>query len=113
MLTTPSRRALVAGMSGVLVIATLGRLHSADSAVPLAAKDWSTVSGDLGNTRYSTLTQITKETVNRLSGAWVSPGFDAVGAGRAMPVVKDGQLFITAGSSIYALNAKTGTLTWK
>jgi alcohol dehydrogenase (cytochrome c) len=110
---TQNRRRLVASLAGILLLATFSRLHSADNPTQLASKEWSAVSGDLGNTRYSTLTQINKDTVKNLSGAWVSPNFDAVGAGRAMPVVRDGQLFITAGSSIYAFNAKTGTITWK
>src|SRR6185295_12785477 len=88
-------------------------LRSQGSSNPLAAKEWSTVSGDQGNTRYSTLTQINKETVSKLGGAWTSPKFDAQNAGRAMPVVKDGMVFLNVGSSIHAFNAKTGALIWK
>jgi alcohol dehydrogenase (cytochrome c) len=112
-MTQHHRHALVACLAAVLAAGSPHVLRSADSDARLASKEWSTVSGDLGNTRYSTLTEINRDTVNRLAGAWISPKFDAVGAGRAMPVVKDGLLFITAGSSIYAFDAKTGTTTWK
>ena len=61
-----------------------------------AAKEWSAVSGDLGNTRYSALTQINRDTLSKLKGAWNSAKFDDGGGGRAMPVVKDGMLFMTA-----------------
>jgi quinohemoprotein ethanol dehydrogenase len=77
------------------------------------AKEWSAVSGDLGNTRYTTLTQINRDTLSKLKGAWTTPRFDDGGGGRAMPVMKDGKLFITAGSYVYAYDAKTGALVWK
>jgi quinohemoprotein ethanol dehydrogenase len=93
------------------MVAPVGVLSQSGPIEP-ATKEWLTVSGDLGNTRFSALTQINKESVGRLAGAWTSAKFDSVGAGRAMPVVKDGMLFITAGSSIYALSAKDGTTLW-
>jgi glucose dehydrogenase len=71
------------------------------------------VSGELGNTRYTTLTQINRDTLAKLRGAWTTPRFDDGGGGRAMPVMKDGKLFITAGSYVYAYDAKTGALVWK
>ena len=58
------------------------------------------------------LDQINTRTIGGLAGAWTSEKFDTVGAGRAMPVVRDGVLFITAGSRIYAYNAKTGATLW-
>jgi quinohemoprotein ethanol dehydrogenase len=78
-----------------------------------AANEWGAVSGDLGNTRYTTLTQINRDTLGKLKGAWQSPRFDDGGGGRAMPVVKDGMLFMTAGSYVYAYDAKTGATIWK
>src|SRR3954470_6598661 len=107
-MTKHHHRIAIAGLAVGLSLSTPMVLKSADGDAQLASKEWATVSGDLGNTRYSTLTQINAQTVGRLAGAWTSPKFDSVGAGRAMPVVKDGLLFITAGSSIYAYNAKTG-----
>jgi quinohemoprotein ethanol dehydrogenase len=87
-------------------------LKSEDAGRQPASKEWATVNGDLANTRYSMLDQINTRTIGGLAGAWTSEKFDTVGAGRAMPVVRDGVLFITAGSRIYAYNAKTGATLW-
>ena len=100
-------------VAGILAIWAPIVLNSEENGHQLASKEWATVSGDLGNTRYSTLAQIDRQTVATLAGAWTSAKFDAVGAGRAMPLVKDGLLFITAGSSIYAYHAKTGATAWQ
>ena len=86
-------------------------LRSEDGRQP-AAKEWAAVNGDLSNTRYSTLAQITPQTVGKLAGAWTSAPFDAMGTGRQMPVVRDGLLFITTGSRVNAYNAKTGATVW-
>ena len=98
--------ALVLTSAGVVV-------RSQSSALAPAAKEWPAVSGDLGNTRYTALTQISRETLPKLKGAWLSPRLDDGGGGRAMPVVKDGMLFMTGGSYVYAYNAKTGEIVWK
>jgi alcohol dehydrogenase (cytochrome c) len=100
-------------LAGALIVCASTPLKSEDVGLQPASKEWPAVSGDLGNTRYSTLTQINPQTVARLAGAWMSPKFDAVGAGRTMPVVKDGLLFITVGSSISAYDARTGALAWQ
>ena len=77
-----------------------------------AGAEWPRVGGDLGGMRYSKLTQITTENVKNLSGAWVTR-FDRGLNSRATPVVRDGLMFLTAGTSVYALNAKTGETVWK
>src|SRR6516164_6306636 len=78
-----------------------------------AAKEWPAVSGDLGNTRYTSLTQINRDSLAKLKGAWQTERFVDGGAGRSMPVVKDGMLFLTGGSYVYAFDAKTGAAIWK
>ena len=60
-----------------------------------ATRDWSSVSGDLNNTRYSGLAQINAQTVKSLAGAWISPKFDDGATSRTTPVVKDGVMFIS------------------
>jgi alcohol dehydrogenase (cytochrome c) len=75
-----------------------------------SAKEWSHAEGDWGNTRYSTLTQITPATVGKLGGAWVKE-LQAEKT-HAIPVVADGKLFITAGKHLYALDPKTGQEIW-
>jgi quinohemoprotein ethanol dehydrogenase len=107
------RRISISVVVGALAICAPRVLKSEDAGHQLASREWATVSGDPGNTRFSTLDRINTQTIATLAGAWTSPRFDAVGAGRAMPVVKDGLLFITAGSSIYAYNARTGATVWQ
>ncbi len=96
----------------VMLAAGVALVRTQSNALAPAAKDWPAVSGDLGNTRYTTLTQINRDTLGRLKGAWMSPRFED-GGGRSMPVVKDGMLFLTGGSYVYAYDAKTGALVWK
>src|SRR5271170_1281917 len=74
-----------------------------------AKQDWSEATGDLGNRRYSELSQINTETVKNLGAAWISDKFDDAANSRVTPVVKDGVMYVTAGAKVYALDAKTGT----
>src|SRR4051812_16552378 len=60
-----------------------------------ARSEWLVVGGDWHNSRFSNLTQITTQNVAKLGGAWMSPKFDAAASTRAMPVVKDGMMFVT------------------
>jgi alcohol dehydrogenase (cytochrome c) len=69
--------------------------------------------GDWGNTRYSTLTQINTQTVNRLGAVWMSFRLTPPANSRAMSVVKDGMMFFTAPPNIYKINARTGETIWK
>ena len=79
MLKTNPYRLFVTGLAGLGIAAVT--LHSQDSGRGFAAREWSAVSGDLGNTRYSTLTQISKDTLAKLRGAWTSVRFDDGGGG--------------------------------
>src|ERR1043166_5704336 len=88
-------------------------VRTQSNALTPAGKEWPAVSGDLGNTRYTTLTQINRDTLPKLKGAWQTERFVDGGAGRAMPVVKDGMVFLTGGSFVYAFDAKTGATIWK
>ncbi len=82
-----------------------------------AGKDWPTNGGDAGNSRYSTLTQITPNNVKNLKGAWVThlgSGLGAKYSFEAAPVVKDGVLYIVTGNDdVFALDGKTGALIWE
>jgi alcohol dehydrogenase (cytochrome c) len=78
-----------------------------------AGKEWPAVGGDWGNTRYSTLSQISRANVARLGAAWTSEKFSGPASSRAMPLVKDGVMFVTVPPSVYALNAKTGATIWR
>jgi quinohemoprotein ethanol dehydrogenase len=100
-----------ASMACVALLATFSATADENWREPAGAQ-WSIVGGDWHNSRYSTLNRINTQTVARLGGAWTSPKFDA-GTSRATPVVKDGVMFVTAGSSVYALNARTGDRVWQ
>ena len=76
-------------------------------------KDWPTVGGGPGNARYSPLAQITTSNVSMLGAAWTSQKFDTAAASRAMAVVKDGMMFLTAPPAVFALDAKSGKTVWK
>src|SRR5579862_8593466 len=101
----------------VVMISVVGVLKSAtpDERVPATSnsQEWPQATGNLGNTRYSTLSQINKDTIKNLSGAWVSEKFDDAGMSRVTPVVKDGVMFVTGGAKVYAYDATTGKTLWK
>ncbi len=80
--------------------------------------EWRTYGGDLGNTRYSPLTQITADNFNRLEVAW---RFSTANLGprpefnmESTPLMVNGVLYSTAGSrrDVVALDAATGELLW-
>jgi alcohol dehydrogenase (cytochrome c) len=75
------------------------------------AQDWTFFGGDWTNARHSTLTRINTQNVKTLGGAWTMR-FDGNASTRATPVVKDGVMFVSAGSRLYALNAATGARVW-
>jgi outer membrane protein assembly factor BamB/plastocyanin len=86
---------------------------ASDEDVLSAGKDWPLSNGDWNNTRYSLLSQINTGNISDLRGAWVSAKFDDGALSRSAPVVKDELMFVTAGTSVYALYAKTGQLAWR
>ncbi len=104
------KRMLIVAL-GFTAATTLVRTQS--NALAPSTREWPAVSGDLGNTRYTALTQISRDTLGKLRGAWQSERFVDGGGGRSMPVVKDGMLFMTGGSYVYAFDAKTGATIWK
>jgi len=84
-----------------------------ESSQPPAKQNWSQATGDIGNTRYSALSQIDTSTVKNLGATWVSDKFDDGGTSRVTPVVHNGVMFVTSGAKVYALDAKTGKAIWK
>jgi alcohol dehydrogenase (cytochrome c) len=74
-------------------------------------RDWTLFGGSWTNARYSTLTEINARNVKGLGGAWTIK-FENNASTRATPIVKDGVMFISAGSRLYALNARTGSPLW-
>lgn len=84
--------------------------QAADSARSEASREWPTVGGDTGNSRYSPLAQINTTNVRRLAGAWVHEADARV---RSAPVVVGGVVYLSDATAVYALDAKNGAQRWK
>ncbi len=72
--------------------------------------EWPLAGGHWGQTRHSTLDQINASNVADLGGAWFTELDGEVS--RSTPVVTNGLMFITTGTSVRALDAKTGNGRW-
>ena len=70
---------------------------------------WPMIGGDYANQRFAGQTQINRDTVARLGGAWTA---DLPANARATPVMVDGTLFVTAVSEVVAIDAATGARRW-
>ncbi len=104
------KQSLLFGLVGALCqVGVSASAWSADAAV---RKDWSNITGDLTNQRYSPLNQINLENIDKLGGAWVTTGFQDGAASRSTPVIHDGMVFVNAGQRVYAMDAASGELTW-
>ena len=77
-----------------------------------STEDWPFVGGDQSSSRYSRLTDISTDTIDRLGGAWVTR-LDGGGSSRSTPVVKDGILYLTAGASVLAIDGASGDTVWR
>ena len=82
--------------------------------------NWITPGGDLKNSRYSTLTQITQANVGTLKEAWkistgICPARDTTcGSNEANAVVVDGVYYLPTGKGhVFAYDAVTGKELWK
>ena len=80
--------------------------------------EWPTYGGDLANTRYSPLSQITPENFSTLEVAWRFKT-DSLGPRpeykfESTPLMVNGRLFSTAGTrrAVVALDAATGEMLW-
>jgi len=77
-------------------------------------KDWPRSHGDSSNSRYSPLTQITRENVARLKLAWVYHSNDGSGNVQCNPVIVNGVMYApTVGNSLVAVNGETGKEIWR
>lgn len=89
------------------------------AAAQSAPGEWPSYHNDLGSTRYSPLSQITRENVSRLAIAW-SWKSDATGPSpeyknENTPLMIGGVLYATTGlhRSVVAIDAATGALKWR
>ena len=95
------------------IIIFIGNVEGQDSVSGLySGQDWPFAGGDWSNSRYSTLADISVETVDRLNGAWVTR-LEGGASSRSTPVVNDGIIYLTAGANIFALDGATGETVWR
>ena len=78
---------------------------------PARPGDWPSFGQDPGAQRYSPLTGITRQNVAGLKQAWL---FDTGSRDlQVTPIVISGLMYLTAGSTVYALEPETGKPVWK
>ena len=76
-----------------------------------AEGDWPWSGRDAGARRYSPLTQITRDNVAQLQLAW---SFDTGATNlQVTPIVVDGLMYLTGGTSVFALDPQTGRQVWR
>ena len=83
------------------------------AAPVFAASQWSTVGGDSGNTRYSSLEQINAQNVAKLGAAWMSEKISPPPSSRGVPVIDKDLMFLTSAPFVYAVNISTGKIAWR
>jgi len=106
------RRIWIAVLAGGLLISHAAAQQGAKNG------EWRTYGGDLGNTHYSALDQISASNFDKLEVAWrfktsnlgPRPEFNL----ETTPLMANGVLYATAGTrrSVIALDAATGELLW-
>ena len=96
-----------------LIALLTAALNLVAAGSPASAKDvrWPQVHGP-GSTRYSPLAQINGHSVSRLGLEWAFT-FDDGAMSRVSPVIDDRRVFVSAGGTIYAIDATTGRAIWR
>jgi alcohol dehydrogenase (cytochrome c) len=74
--------------------------------------DWATYDGSLTGNRYSTMTQINKNTVSRLAPKWIYTIQNTTRL-EGTPIVVDGIMYVTTMNECYALDAGNGREIWR
>src|SRR5262245_43419018 len=106
----------------VLVTAMTGARFAAAEPPDGPLAEWPSYGGDAGGSRYSPLTQITKDNVATLTVAWVyhtgdvSDGSDGrrKSAFEATPIVASGTMYVTTPfNRVVALDPETGREQWQ
>jgi alcohol dehydrogenase (cytochrome c) len=82
-----------------------------DLLAPQPGANWFSYNGDYSGRRYSELTQITAQNVNRLRAEWV---FHSRNSDRleVTPLVVNGLMLVTSANDVFALDAQTGRVVW-
>jgi len=82
------------------------------------ADGWPVNGGNLGNQRYSPLTEINRDNVARLKGLWRTrlrgSGLGPQYSGEAQPLVYRGVIYIVTGADdVFAVAVETGNIVWE
>ena len=104
------------GLEDVQVRTDDGRVHLLRRAGDrfrevTSGTDWPTYNGDPGGNRYTTLTQIDRNTVGRLAMAWMFTLPDA-GHLQVTPSVAGGIMYVAGINECFALDAGSGRRIW-
>ena len=107
--------------TAVVLIAACGADSAQAPGRSVPSEDWPVYGHDGGGTRFSLLRDINRDTVSKLSVAWVAhTGETVAGPSRrrvgleSTPIVLDGMLYFTTGTNrMIALNADTGVKRWE
>jgi quinohemoprotein ethanol dehydrogenase len=86
--------------------------------VPPAAADWPTYGGNYGQTRYSSLKEITTRNVRRLAPKWHihlnGSGTGSKYRGEGTPLAYKGVMYaVTGAGDVFAIDAANGTILWQ
>src|SRR5215210_6700580 len=102
---------------GLLLLPSLTAAQTPPNLREPAGRDWLTIGGDWGATRYSTLSQINTSNITGLKGAWVTHLGSGLGSKyslEATPLVQNGVMYIPTGNDdLFVLDATTGQLIWE
>jgi alcohol dehydrogenase (cytochrome c) len=118
MLAGSLRNRLLAVFCGLIVLAPgLAAAQATPDLREPPGKDWLTIGGDWGGTRYSTLNQINTSNVSKLKAAWVThlgSGLATKYSLEATPLVQNGIMYVPSGNDdLFVLDATTGQEIWE
>jgi quinohemoprotein ethanol dehydrogenase len=102
----------------VAVAIPLAPAFAPTDLVPPAGADWPTNGGDYGQTRYSSLNQITTKNVRGLKLKWHitlnGSGTEAKYKGEGTPLVYKGIMYtVTGAGDVFAIDATDGAILWQ
>ena len=99
-------------LSACMVTALFTFAAKADDVNALDTVEWTLYGNDVGEQRFSDMTQVNTQNVSELGLEWSFDMFTRRGV-QATPIIKDKVMYVTGSwSIIYALDAVTGKLLW-
>jgi quinoprotein glucose dehydrogenase len=120
------RSTWIVNSSGGVMLAVLVGQSGATQQQPAdrAGTDWPMYRGSYAGTGYSTLTQINRQNVSRLTQVWTYPlqgdapaiaerGGPAPVNSQATPIVVDGVMYLPAANRVVAIEPETGKEIWR